>query len=91
MSKFSKHRGKPIWKPKEGSLVLINANNIMVECGEVKDINGERVVALMVDGVRGFENVPVRDVIESIRSGSWRIIKDGPIEPEKVLREFKFL
>jgi acetylglutamate kinase len=91
MSRFSKHREKPKWKPKEGSLVVINANGVLVEVGEFKELEGERLVQLSVDGVTGSSWVKVTHVIESIRSGSWRVVKDGPIEPEKILKEFKFI
>jgi len=91
MSKFSKHREKPKWVPKEGALVVINANGCLVEIGEISEIRGERVVELSVDGVAGSSSVAITHIIESIRNGHWRIVKDGPIEPEKILREFKFI
>jgi acetylglutamate kinase len=91
MSRFSKHREKPKWKPKEGSLVVINANGVLVEVGEIKEVSGERLVQLSVDGVTGSSWVKVTTVIESIRNGMWRVVKDGPIEPEKILKEFKFI
>ena len=91
MGKFSKHREKPKWIPKEGALVVINANGCLVELGEVSDIRGERVVELSVDGIAGSSSVSVTHVIESIRNDTWRIVKDGPIEPEKILKEFKFI
>lgn len=94
MSRFSKHREKPKWKPKEGALVVINANGCLVEVGEIEDVRGERLVSLIMEcGTLqlGTEKVPVRTVIESIRQGVWRIVKDGPIEPEKILKEFKFI
>ena len=91
MSKFSKYREKPKWNPKEGALVVINANGCLVELGEIRIVNGERIVELSVDGVPGSSSVAVRHVIDSIRGGLWRIVKDGPIEPEKILRDFKFI
>jgi len=91
VSRFSKHREKPKWKPKEGSLVVVNANGYLVEVGEFTELGGERMVRLSVDGVTGSSLVTVRHVIESIRNGSWRVVKDGPIEPEKILKEFKFI
>jgi hypothetical protein len=91
MSRFSKHSEKPKWTPKEGSLVVINANGCLVELGEISDVNGERIVELSVDGINGSSSVAVRHVIDYIRNGSWRIVKDGPIEPEKILKEFKFI
>ena len=94
MSKFSKHREKPKWTPKEGALVVINANGCLMEISDIEDINGERRVSLEMDcgGYKiGNEKIPVRDVIDSIRSGIWRIVKDGPIEPEKILKQFKFI
>ena len=91
MSKFSKYREKPKWNPKEGALVVINANGCLVEVGEFKELFGERLVRLSVDGVTGSSWVKVTHVIDSIRNGSWRVVKDGPIEPEKILKEFKFI
>jgi len=91
MSKFSKHREKPKWVPKEGSLVVVNANGCLVEVGEIREVNGERLVKLIVVGIPGFSSTTVRNVIDNIRNGTWRIIKDGPIEPEKILKQFKFI
>ena len=94
MSKFSKHREKPKWKPKEGALVVINANGCLVEIGEIEDVKGERVVSLTMECDNyqlGTEKVPIRTIIDSIRNGSWKIVKDGPIDPEKILKSFKFL
>lgn len=92
MSRFSKHREKPKWMPKEGSLVLINANGLLVEVGDFKEeIDGTRMVSLRVEGVTGFSWIRVTTVIESVRNGSWRVVKDGPIEPEKILKQYKFI
>lgn len=94
MSKFSRYREKPNWKPKEGALVIINANGCLIEVGEIEDIKGERVVSLIMecgDYQLGTEKIPIRTLIDSIRNGTWRIVKDGPIEPEKILRDFKFI
>lgn len=89
MSKFSKHREKPKWKPREGSLVVKTGDNILIELGEIHEISGERWVWI-TDGYRTWRN-PVRDIVETIKNGSWRVVKDGPIEPEKILKDFKFL
>lgn len=92
MSKFSKHSEKPKWIPKEGALVVINANGVLVEVGEIVEVmGGERLVKLNVDGVTNHTWVKVTHVIELIRNGTWRVAKDGPIEPEKILKEFKFI
>ena len=91
MSKFSKHSEKPKWIPREGALVVINSNGCLVEVGEIEDNRGERLVKLNVDGVTGHTWVKVTHVIELIRNGTWRVAKDGPIEPEKILKEFKFI
>jgi hypothetical protein len=89
MSKFSIHSEKPKWKPKDGAL-LLSDGNIMVEVGDIHSISGENWVWLLPDQGRRFR-IPVRDLVHTIRENKWRIIKDGPIEPEKILKQFKFI
>jgi len=89
VSRFSKHREKPKWKPKEGALVVETGDNVLIELGEIHEISGERWVWI-TDGTNTWRN-PVRHVIETIKEGGWRVVKDGPIEPEKILRDFKFI
>lgn len=93
MSKFSKHSEKPKWVPKKGSLVLATESHIL-EVGEIHEINGERWVWLKHGDLPQIDNqwrVPVRELISMVLNGSWRIIKDGPIEPEKTLKQFNFI
>ena len=33
----------------------------------------------------------VRDVVKNVRNGTWKIVKEGPIEPEKILKQFNFI
>lgn len=94
MSKFSKYREKPKWKPKEGNLILINTNGCLMEVGGTEDIDGERKVSLNIDCGDynlGVEMVPIRDLIQKVKNGEWKIVKDGPIEPEKILKQYKFI
>ena len=89
MSRFSRHRDKPKWKPKEGALVVDTGDNNLIEIGEIHEIAGERWVWI-TDGTNKWRN-PVRNIIETIKNGSWRVVKDGPIEPEKILKQYKFI
>jgi hypothetical protein len=94
LSKFSKYRKKSKWSPKEGSLVLINANGCLMEVGSIKDVDGEKKVFLDMNcgDIRlGVEMVPIRHLIQKVRVGEWKIVKDGPIEPEKILKQYKFI
>lgn len=94
MSKFSKHREKPKWKPKEGIMMLSNGGAVF-KLSDIFEQDGERVVNLII--THGDEEVdvyppwPVRDVVEQVRNGTWKIVKDGPIEPEKILKQFNFI
>lgn len=94
MSKFSKHREKPKWKPKEGIMMLSNGGAVF-KLSDIFEQEGERVVNLII--THGDEEIdvyppwPVRDVVEQVRNGTWKIVKDGPIEPEKILKQFNFI
>ena len=93
MSRFSKHRQKPKWIPKNGSLVLVTDSHI-VEVGEIHDIKGERWVWVKHEDLPQPDNqwrIPVRDLVDMVLKGDWRIVKDGPIEPEKILKQYKFI
>jgi hypothetical protein len=94
LSKFSKHREKPKWKPKEGIMMLSNGGAVF-KLSDIFEQEGERVVNLII--THGDEEIdvyppwPVRDVVEQVRNGTWKIVKDGPIEPEKILKQFNFI
>lgn len=94
MSKFSKHRQKPKWKPKEGVIILSNGGAVF-KLSDIFEQEGERVVNLII--THGDEEIdvyppwPVRDIVEQVRNGTWKIVKDGPIEPEKILKQFNFI
>lgn len=89
MSRFSRHREKPKWKPKEGALVVDTGDDVLIEVGEIHEIAGERWV-WVTDG-RNQWRMLVRHIIKTIEGGSWRVVKDGPIEPEKILKQYKFI
>jgi hypothetical protein len=94
LSKFSKHRQKPKWKPKEGVIILSNGGAVF-KLSDIFEQEGERVVNLII--THGDEEIdvyppwPVRDIVEQVRNGTWKIVKDGPIEPEKILKQFNFI
>ena len=94
MSKFSRHRQKPKWKPKEGVIILSNGGAVF-KLSDIFEQEGERVVNLII--THGDEEIdvyppwPVRDIVEQVRNGTWKIVKDGPIEPEKILKQFNFI
>ena len=94
MSKFSKHREKPTIKPKEGILIVSNGGAVF-KLGPIFEEEGQRVVTLTIEheneDVEVYPPWPVRDVIEHVRNGTWKIVKEGPIEPEKILKQFNFI
>ncbi len=94
MSKFSKHREKPKWKPKEGVMMLSNGGAVF-KLSQIFELEGERVVTLTMthedEDVEIYPPYPVRDVVQYVRNGTWKIVKDGPIEPEKILKQFNFI
>jgi len=94
MSKFSKHREKPKWLPKEGVIMFSNGGSTF-KLSQIFELEGERVVTLIItnedEEVEVYPPYPIRTVIENIKNGTWKIIKDGPIDPERVLKEFKFI
>jgi hypothetical protein len=94
LSKFSKHREKPKWKPKKGVMMLSNGGAIFKLSG-ISELEGERVVTLIIthgdEDIEVYPPYPVRTVVEYVRNGTWKIVKDGPIEPEKILKQFNFI
>ncbi len=90
MSKFNKYSKKPNKVPKKGFVLVSNAN-LIFELGDIFEKEGERVVNLIVNNIEVEPPFPVRDVIQNIRNGTWLVIKDGPIEPEKFLKQFNFI
>jgi len=94
LSKLSRYRKKPKWNPKEGIIMLSNGG-ASFKLSHIFELEGERVVTLII--THGDEEVdvyppwPVRDIIEQVRNGTWKIIKNGPIEPEKILKQFNFI
>jgi hypothetical protein len=94
MSKFSKYRQKSKWGPKEGVMMLSNGGSVF-KLSKIFELEGERVVTLTMthedEEVEVYPPYPVRDVIQYIRNGTWKIVKDGPIEPEKILKQFNFI
>ena len=81
-------------KPKEGILMVSN-NGIMFKLGPIFEQEGQRMVQLTMDLGGTDAEVPppiaVRHVVEYVRNGTWKIVKDGPIEPEKILKQFNFI
>lgn len=89
MSKFSKHREKPTMKPKEGVL-LVSDNGVIFELSTIFEENGQRMVTVIINDINDHP-YPVREVVEHVRNGTWKIVKEGPIEPEKILKQFNFI
>ena len=94
MGKLSKHNKKPTSLPKEGILMVSNGGAIF-KISEIFEEEGQRLVRLTIEhegeDVEVYPPYPVRDFVENIRNKTWSIIKDGPIEPEKILKQFKFI
>lgn len=94
MSKFSKNREKPTIKPKEGIIIISNAGSIF-KLGPIFEEEGQRMVTLTIEHegqyIEVYPPYPVRDVVKNVRNGTWKIVKEGPIEPEKILKQFNFI
>lgn len=94
MSKFSKNREKPTIKPKEGVIMVSNGGAIF-KLGPIFEEEGQRMVALTIEHegqyIEVYPPYAVRDVVKNVRNGTWKIIKEGPIEPEKILKQFNFI
>lgn len=94
MSKLSKYGKKPTIKPKEG-IIMISNNDIVFKLGPIFEQEGQRMVQMTMDfngiDVEVPPPIAVRHVVEYVRNGTWKIVKDGPIEPEKILKQFKFI
>jgi hypothetical protein len=92
-------------KPKEGILMVSNGGAVFkglfishhrfIKLGPIFEEEGERVLTLTIEheneDVEVYPPWPVRVVIEQVRNGTWKIIKEGPIEPEKILKQFNFI
>lgn len=94
MSKLSRYREKPKWRPKEGVIMLSNGG-ASFKLSSIFELESERVVTLTIthgdEEVEVYPPYPVRTVVENVRNGTWKIVKDGPIEPEKILKQFNFI
>ena len=94
MSKFSKHREKPSKLPKEGILLISNGGAVF-KVDEIFEHEGQKMVMLTIEhegeDVEVYPPFPVRDFVQNIRNKTWTIVKDGPIEPEKILKQYKFI
>lgn len=94
MSKFSKNREKPTIKPKEGVIMVSNGGAIF-KLGPIFEEEGQRMVALTIEHegqyIEVYPPYAVRDVVKNVRNGTWKIVKEGPIEPEKILKQFNFI
>lgn len=76
-------------KPKEGILMVSN-NGVMFELGSIFEQEGQRMVTVFINDTADHP-YPVREVVEHVRNGTWKIVKEGPIEPEKILKQFNFI
>lgn len=94
MSKFSKNREKPTIKPKEGVIMVSNGGAIF-KLGPIFEEEGQRMVALTIEHegqyIEVYPPYAVRDVVKNVRNGTWKIVKEGPIEPEKILKQFNII
>lgn len=104
LSKFSKNREKPTIKPKEGVIMVSNGGAIF-KLGPIFEEEGQRMVTLIElppelfrwtiehEGqyIEVYPHYAVRDVVKNVRNGTWKIVKEGPIEPEKILKQFNFI
>ena len=94
MSKFSKNREKPTIKPKEGVIMVSNGGAIF-KLGPIFEEEGQSMVALTIEHegqyIEVYPPYAVRDVVKNVRNGTWKIVKEGPIEPEKILKQFNFI
>jgi len=94
MSKLSKYGKKPTVKPKEGIMMISNGGAVF-KLSSIFEQNCEKMVTLTIEhegqDVEVYPPYAVRDVVENVRNGTWKIVKEGPIEPEKILKQFKFI
>lgn len=87
MSKFTKYNKKS--KNLKEGLVITSEEGINFKLSQVFEKESEKRVIISTHEIEMI--LPVRDVVENIRKGRWKIVKDGPIEPEKILKQFKFI
>ena len=90
----SKIQTKPTIKPKEGVIMVSNGGAIF-KLGPIFEEEGQRMVALTIEHegqyIEVYPPYAVRDVVKNVRNGTWKIVKEGPIEPEKILKQFNFI
>lgn len=97
---MGRHDQKPKSLPKEGIMIVSNLFNTTIfgnifKVDKIFEHEGQKMVTLSAKQENGTVEIytpfPVRYFVQNIRNKTWVIIKDGPVEPEKILKQFKFI